>query len=224
MVKLLIYIYTCKQYEESRALILENTWANPSSKDIVFHTDHTNSSLKNKIYLGDYTAGHTYHPDMVLRIFKHFLTLDYDFFMIVDDDTYVFVDRLKNYLSFFDASKPYMIGDFLNWPELRPNVANTGCNYTHWLGGGAGIVLTKSCIQEFLTLHEKHNLPYANHDVWLHNLYNVSEFKIRRVHCPAAHQYGDISLIKSNHNLISVHLNHRLEYAQHFHKIERTQN
>ena len=50
--KLIIFVHTCKKYEESRAKLIEQTWGTDS--DVVFITDNEQSSLKNHIYIGPY--------------------------------------------------------------------------------------------------------------------------------------------------------------------------
>ena len=148
--KLIIFVHTCKKYEETRAKIIENTWGKDNT-NVVFITDNENSSLKNHIYIGPYKSGPTYHPENVIKMFNLFLTnySDYDFFMIIDDDSYLYIEKLKQYLSFFDKNDTYMIGDFLNWIAPRPEPEFT-CDYNKWISGGPGIVFTKKCIEKFL--------------------------------------------------------------------------
>ena len=221
--KLIIFIHTCKLYEHSRSKLLENTWAN--DKDIVFITDNENSNLNNHIYIGPYIEGPTYHPENIKKMFNLFLDRysDYDFFMIVDDDSYVYVEKLKLYLSFFNKEEVYMIGDFLNWLIFLPHYKFTG-KYDNWVGGGPGIVFTKSCINEYIKLYNKHTIPYYAHDYWLHKLYTLSDSSncvIKRVHCPGFHQYNADKLhekhSKEDNNLISLHLNHDMSLLSKYH-------
>jgi hypothetical protein len=219
--KLIIFIHTCKLYEETRAKLLENTWAKDNI-DIVFITDNENCKLNNFIYIGEYNKVYTYHPENVKKMFYLFINnySNYDFFMIIDDDSYLYLDKLKQYLSYFNKDKPYMIGDFLNWPDYNNNNQYCG-NYNYWVGGGPGIVFTKSSIIEFINLYTTYNINYENHDGWLHNLYNLSNFLIKRVHCPGFHQYNGEELYKnyplnSNH-LISIHLNRNMDLLNNYH-------
>ena len=154
--KLIIFVHTCKSYEDTRSKLLENTWAN--DKDIVFITDNKECKLKNHIYIGAYKTGCTYHPDNVKKMFNLFLERysNYDFFMIVDDDTYVYIEKLKLYLSFFDKDEAYMIGDFFNWIFLYPKY-NFNSKTINWAGGGPGIVFTLPCIIEYINLYNKVN-------------------------------------------------------------------
>jgi hypothetical protein len=217
---LIIFIHTCKLYENTRAKLLENTWAN--DVDIVFITDNEHSQLKNHICIGSYINGPTYHPENVKKMFNLFLNKynNYDFFMIIDDDSYLYVEKLKLFLSFFNKNEPYMIGDFLNWTHIHKDF-NFGGNYEYWIGGGPGTVFTKSCISEYIQLYNKHNIAYCNHDVWLHNLFKLSNGKIKRTHCPGFHQYNGNNLykkyLKNDNNLISIHLNHDMSLLSNYH-------
>ena len=218
--KLIIFVYTCKAYEESRARLLENTWAN--NPDVVFITDNPKCTLKKYRYIGPPRTSFTYDPESLLNIFNICLIeyVKYDFYMIIDDDSYVYIDKLKNYLTFFDPKQPYMIGDFLNWPHLNANYKYGG-NYQHWVGGGAGIVFTKSTITEYGVLARTNNVQYSNHDTWLNDLYKRSDGRIKRVHGPGFHQYGAEYLYKNfsleDNNLISIHLNHDMELLSNYH-------
>lgn len=230
--RLVVFVHTCKLYEESRAKRIEQTWANVNNPNIevIFITDNPSSSLKNSAYIGEYPTGPTYHPLNVLKMFKLFEIgyKDRDWFMIIDDDSYLYSDKLYEYLSFFDPSDNYMIGDFLNWP-LFTNYASL--NYKFWVGGGSGIVLSKSAISDFLTLIDKFRIELVNHDLWLHQLINALELatsgqsnalKIKRVHAPGFHQYGGENLFKKyaleSKHLVSVHLNGQLNLLDHYHR------
>ena len=218
--KIIIFVHTCKQYEETRAKLIEKTWGD--NKDVVFITDNLNSSLKNHIYIGNYKSGPTYHPENVIKMFNLFINKysNYDFFMMIDDDSYLYIEKLKLYLSFFDKNDTYMIGDFLNWvaPRSEPNFT---CDYNRWVSGGPGIVFTKKCIEEFLKLINKFSIPPTNHDVWLHILYMLSDKRIKRVDCPGFHQYNSKTLLnkydKLDNNIISIHLERNMELIYDYH-------
>ena len=218
--KLIIFVHTCKKYEESRAKIIEQTWGTDS--DVVFITDNEQSSLKKHIYIGPYKPGPTYHPENVIKMFNLFLTKynEYDFFMMIDDDSYLYIEKLKQYLSFFDKNDNYMIGDFLNWVAQRQEPDFT-CDYNRWVSGGPGIVFTKKCIETFLSVIKKCSVPYVNHDVWLHILYFKSDKRIKRVDCPGFHQYNSKTLLqkysKESNNIISVHLERDLSLIHDYH-------
>ena len=143
---------------------------------------------------------------------------DYDWFMIIDDDAYLYIEKLKTFLSFFDKEEPYMIGDFLNWINYNSNYS---CDYNAWVSGGPGIVFSKSCIQKYIALIHKKEYKLANHDKWLHNLFEKSDKSIKRVDCPGFHQYGAIELLEkystSSNNIVSIHLERNMDLLYKYH-------
>lgn len=219
--KLIIFVHTCTKYEETRAKIIENTWA-ANREEVIFITDNPNCKLKNHIYVGPYKPGPTYHPETLYKMFILFMKKydTFDYFMIIDDDTYLYINKLKHFLSFFDATDTYMIGDFLNWIGVSNNPKIT-CDYNIWVSGGPGIVFTKNCIQVFLHLMMTRNISNVNHDVLLHLLYVASSKRIKRVDCPGFHQYGAESLYKkydkNNNHLISIHLERNMGLIHYYH-------
>jgi hypothetical protein len=218
--KLIIFVHTCKEYENSRAKLIEHTWGNRDN--VIFITDNPESELKNNIYIGKYKKGFTYHHENVIKMFNLFLTNygDYDFFMMIDDDSYLYIDKLESYLSFFDKDDNYMIGDYLNWVSKRTD-NDFVCDYLKWAGGGSGLVFTKLCILTFLNLIRILRIHEQNHDVWLHNLFVCSDKKIKRVHCPGFHQTDAQNLLKkynkTDKTIISVHLERNMNLIYEYH-------
>ena len=228
--KLIIFVHTCAAYETNRAKVIESTWAE-NRDNVIFITDNPSSELKHHIYVGEYQKGFTYHPETVKKMFSLFLEkyTDYDFFMTIDDDSYLYIDKLRSFLSFFNTNDSYMIGDFLNWANIHPAFAPEG-DYKYWIGGGAGIVFTKSCIRQYIDLYNKFEVPYTNSDVWLHRLFELSDKTIRRTHCPGFHQYGygpniysgDYFLKPSSredNSVISIHLNGKASLIKDYHTL-----
>jgi hypothetical protein len=223
--KLIIFVHTCKLYEESRAKKIEATWGDLDN--VVFITDNPLSTLKRYEYIGEYKSGPTYHPENVVKMFFLFMNkyTNYDFFMMIDDDSYLYVDKLYNYLSYFEPTEKYMIGDYMNWVSIYTGIdSRFVCDYTKWVTGGPGIVFTKSCIVEFLNLIHTYNMPYVNHDVWLHKLYMLSNHSIKRVDCPGFHQFNASVLCKkysrADNRIISVHLERNLDLLEIFHQLK----
>lgn len=218
IMKLIIFVHTCKLYEESRAKLIEATWGNDS--DIVFITDNEKCTLKNYIYIGEYEKKFTYHPMSLYKMFYYFIEnyYNYHWFMIIDDDAYLYIEKLKNFLSFFDKDEPYMIGDFLNWTKFNSNYCN---DYNTWVSGGPGIVFTRSCIIKFINLMINKTVKEGNHDKWLHSLFQESDKSIKRVHCPGFHQYDAKELLqkysKDSNNIVSVHLERNMDLLYEFH-------
>ena len=220
MSKIIIFVNTCKEYEESRAKLLESTWA--GSDNVVFFTDNKESTLKNFIHIEKGIDGFNWGPDTTIKMFYTFLNnySEYDWFMMIDDDAYLYIDKLLNYLSFFDKNDCYMFGDFLNWPEHHKDSIRK--DYTFWNSGGPGIVFSKSCIIEYMNEIAKCRAQIGSHDLWLNNLYNCTDKqKIKRIHCPGFYQYDSNKLLsqydKSSNCIISVHLERNMELLNKYH-------
>ncbi len=225
MDKLVIFVHTCSNYEESRAKKIERTWGD--RENVVFITDNAESSLKRYIYVGEYKKGCTYHPENVIKMFYLFMTYysQHHWFMMIDDDSYLYIDHLIDYLQSQDHNDCLMIGDFLNWTRIWWRLPPERSKW-EWVGGGPGIVFTKKCVEAFLFLIHNNNVMCCNHDVWLHKLYLLSDQKsIKRVHCDGFHQFEleNVSEEKlkllPKHSLISVHLNRNLNMLYKFHEL-----
>lgn len=196
--------------------------------------------------MGPYPPGATYHPDTFVKILKCFQEQkdQFQWFMVVDDDTYLFVERLLSWLDLIDSRKSLLIGDFINWPPLYldwPGVYQAcmkklpplNYDYSLWPGGGPGLVFSGACVDAVLELISELTeidspaLAAINHDVWLHRIIEVQgRSRIARLHCPGFHQFGDRALLQAENvnprSLISVHLNHSVELMQKFHDLAAT--
>ena len=212
---IIIFVHTCTKYEECRAKIIEKTWGN--RENVVFITDNPNSTLKNFIYLGPYSKGAlTYQPNTVVKMFNLFIekySNDYDWFMIIDDDSYLYVDRLKDYLKFYDPKDNLMIGTFL-WRK---------CFYNDWVHGGPGIVFSLKCIINYLYIIRNVIVQLSNHDVWLHDLWkstlNTQYNTIKLIHCPGFYHTFESSKNKSL--VISIHVEKKhLDKLYYFHNLK----
>jgi len=197
--RIVIFVHTCKKFEQ-RAKVIQRTWANGRT-NVVFVSDSDSSVLKNAVNFGPYktrgSAHLSYHPETVtkmLELFQARYASTHEWFMMVDDDSYVFVERLLDYLAFFPHDDLYLIGDFLNWSLERRNKRR---NYELWAAGGPGLVFSRAAVPEYLRLIKALGLPPQNHDVWLHNLFVNSNQAIKRVHGPGFHQYGYSRLVDS---------------------------
>lgn len=210
--KLIVFVTTCKKYE-SRAKLIADTWAYKRS-EVWFATDDKLSTLPNTVFTGN---GNTCKPINMKNLFEHMLKHDDGFFMIIDDDSYLRVDLLNEYLQFFDPNDSFILGDFLSWGDNHRTDKFRAKTYHHWGSGGPGFVLTRKCIKEFLSV--AHANSNENHDAWLHQLFlKTDRTTIKRIHCPGFHQYGHENLINSESKYISVHLNHDIDYMIKFHK------
>jgi Fringe-like len=203
---IIVFVHTCKALYEERTKILQETWTK-GRPNVVFVTDDPDHNQENFVYLGEYRRG--FDPNIIRKVFELYLTKysDYGWFMLIDDDAYLFIDKLTEYLEYFDERDSYMIGDWLNWiPYVNdlPEIAfYKKLDYNSWFSGGPGIVLSKPGVEDYLRmiyLSDKQGLVDGmkyGYDLWFAYLfYYASDQKsVRRINCPGFHQYGDTEVI-----------------------------
>ena len=136
--KVAYVILTCEAYWETRAVWQRSTsLASVSSEDIYYlgHRMDPEERLFSWGAADDYTSC----PRKLADFFVH-SQLDYDWFFFLDDDTYVYVDRLLQRLRALDPTSLYTEGSLLE------HLADTqwGCYHS----GGAGTVLSKQAYLE----------------------------------------------------------------------------
>ena len=218
---LLTLVHTCLKYESLRARIIDETWAKDLD-DFYFISDSEAFSLSRSINLGPYSPGPTYHPSTLMRIFRLFKShkfRKYQWLFLVDDDSYCYPKKLKQFLGFFDPSDAFMMGDYLNWPTFHKFHKS---DYRSWIGGGPGIVFSRPAVNLLEKWSRTVRAEVENHDVWLHNLIAAEgSYRVKQVHIPGFHQYGARELWKrfdrSSGSLISVHMNGNMRLFRRYH-------
>jgi len=229
---IIVFVHTCAVLDEERTKVLQETWTK-GRENVIFVTDDPTRTEEKFVYLGEYRRG--FDPIIIRKIFELYLTkyTDYKWFMLIDDDAYLFIDKLVAYLEYFDERDCYMIGDCLNWiPYVNelPHIAfNKKLDYNSWFSGGPGMVFSKSGVEEYLRMiyvSDKYGLVDGmkyGYDLWFAYLfyYASDQKKVRRIHCPGFHQYGDTEIIakypKDSKLLISIHFNKKMNELIEFH-------
>lgn len=128
--KVLYIILSCDKYVPTRCEWARKSWIRDSHYVILSSTpDRTKGVL-------GWNTDDSYQeaPQKYIAFLKN-TSIDADFYVFCDDDTFVFTDRLEAYLAPFDSSKRLCIGYEQVHPDLRT------------MSGGAGFVLSRSCFQ-----------------------------------------------------------------------------
>jgi hypothetical protein len=86
-------------------------------------------------------------PRKYVEFFKN-IRLDYDWYLFIDDDTFLFPDRLKQFIKNFDHTEKVCIGH------------KCDCTHLDYIDGGAGILMSRvlyESLQEYVkeTPYEK---------------------------------------------------------------------
>jgi len=122
-------ILTCEKYLKTRAKwLLENCLYNVEQSDIYFLSC---KKTEPNIYGWDTTDDYESCPLKYIRFFQN-MKLDYDWYYFMDDDTFVFPERLNKFVNNYNKDKPLYIGDRCDH-----------LSFPIYMSGGAGFLLTK---------------------------------------------------------------------------------
>jgi hypothetical protein len=145
--RLCYIVLTCKKYLDTRVEWQKKTvFKNVDPRDIFYLGPHMD--IMNHIY--SWGAGDDYHslPYKFYDFFRK-IQLDYDWYMLMDDDTYVFHDRLVNHLSKYNPNDLFAEG------KIITHIADSEWGLYH--SGGAGTILSKATYEQLC-----HYLRYSN--------------------------------------------------------------
>lgn len=112
-VRIYCFILTSPKYFDTRARAVNLTWASRCDK-FAFISDYSNDTQGLPIApIANITPGYehlTQKTTLALHyVYEHFIN-DIDWFVKADDDTYIFVENLKEFLTEQNASEPITFG------------------------------------------------------------------------------------------------------------------
>ena len=129
-------ILSCEKYIPTRAkFLLETSLKNVDPKHIYFLSCKTNEP---NIYGWNTDDNYESCPLKYIRFFQN-MTLDYDWYYFMDDDTFVFPDRLNKFVSNYNKEESLYIG-----------CRCENYSFPIYMSGGAGFLLTKSLYTELI--------------------------------------------------------------------------
>ena len=125
-------ISTCNKYIDTRVKYqMETMLKNVNNEDIFYLTSTPNIEQRQ---FGWYTMDHVENITWKYIYFIHNMNIsNYDWYIFIDDDTFVFEKRLQNLLSQYDSNECYYIGKELN------HITSTFCSY---MSGGGGYAIS----------------------------------------------------------------------------------
>ena len=134
-------VLTCERYLETRVPWQLQTMFSSIDRNDIYFLGHTMDPSRRLFSWG---ADDSYEslPSKFIDFFKN-TDLDYDWFILIDDDTYVFTDRLAAYLSKQSSHDSFAVGQMLD------HLFDTYWGY--YLSGGAGTVLSRMLYHQLRT-------------------------------------------------------------------------
>ncbi|XP_070179067.1 uncharacterized protein [Littorina saxatilis] len=146
-VRVLVWVMTSPKTLQSRAKMIRDTWGKRTNT-ILFFSSKNDPDLP-AIGL-NVTEGRTHLMEKTNRAFRYIYDNhmdDADWFMKVDDDTYVIMENLRYLLSGENSSEPLFLGHHFHL-RYRSRGAGT-MKYLHYQSGGAGYVISKEALRRF---------------------------------------------------------------------------
>ena len=132
--KICYIISTCDKYLDTRVKYqMDIMLKNVNKEDIYYLTSKPDVE---KRHFGWFSMDDTQNITWkYIHFIYHMNIPDYDWYILIDDDTFVFEKRLRNLLTKYNSSENYYIGKELD------HIRNQFCLY---MSGGAGYAISKS--------------------------------------------------------------------------------
>jgi len=131
--KICYIISTCDKYLDTRVKYQMNTMFNNVNKEDIYYL--TSKPDPNNRQFGWYTMDDTQNITWKYIHFIYNMDIpNYDWYIFIDDDTFVFHNRLQKFLNTYNSNECYYIGHELD------HIKNDFCLY---MSGGAGYAISK---------------------------------------------------------------------------------
>lgn len=195
--KLAYIVLTCEKYETTRKIWQETIVFSESERADVYFLGHRMSPGEHMYSWG---ARDNYEslPYKFADFFRY-SELDYDWYFLMDDDTFVYTDRLRERVRQLEEGV-IAGGDGGQWPgiDARQDHYMEGCVLTHiaasewgiYHSGGAGTLLSAKVYQllqsMFQTISTQYQPPHWCADICLRQ-WTRDIPGLRFVHCPMYH-------------------------------------
>ncbi|CAJ0588158.1 unnamed protein product [Cylicocyclus nassatus] len=140
--RLFCFVITTPRYHNDRVLAVNETWLPRCDSGQFFTSEKMDPSIPHSTILSKLPDTYEYLFYKVLLAFHYAynnVSDQFDWYFKADDDTYVIMEHMYEYLATLDPSEPYYLGY-----TLKPYLAR-GYN-----GGGAGYVLSRAAVKLLL--------------------------------------------------------------------------
>nr|CDJ81762.1 Protein C16D9.6 [Haemonchus contortus] len=160
--RLLCFVITTPKYHYTRVPAIYETWLPRCDHGQFFTSERMGEEVPHSTVLADLPDDYRYlfQKTMIALHYAYTNISDqFDWYYKADDDTYVIMEHMYEYLATLDPSEPYYLGYTMK-PFLK-----RGYN-----GGGAGYVLSRAALKLFIdrAFHDRTNCPFdSSEDVGL---------------------------------------------------------
>ncbi|KAL6743720.1 hypothetical protein Aduo_016728 [Ancylostoma duodenale] len=140
--RLLCFVITTPRYHSTRVPAINETWLPRCDHGQFFTSEEMDSSIPHSTVLANLPDDYDYLFHKTLLSFYYAfseISDKFDWYYKADDDTYVVMEHMYEYLATLDPNEPYYLGY-----TLKPYLTR-GYN-----GGGAGYVLSRAALKLFL--------------------------------------------------------------------------
>jgi len=133
--KIAYIVLTCKLYENTRKIWQKETSLKNVDDYDIFYLSYKMNPSKRLFSWGAHD-GYNGLPFKMIDFFRYMYLDNYDWIVIIDDDTYLYVNRLKNLLEEYSSSDYVVIG------KLLTHLDNT--EWGKYFSGGAGTIISNA--------------------------------------------------------------------------------
>jgi len=141
-------VLTCEKYAKTRVEWQKKHMFSSIDLKDVYYLGHA-MKPDDRIYSWGAKDDYESLPYKFVDFFRN-TDMDYDWYMLIDDDTFVYHQRLVDLLSIYNPNHPIAIG--YDMEHLRNN--DLGTDLKHYFSGGAGTALSRAAyrgIKQWIT-------------------------------------------------------------------------
>ncbi|KAH7643770.1 chondroitin sulfate synthase 1-like protein [Dermatophagoides farinae] len=165
---LLIGVMTAKSFLDTRAQTIYDTWGRDLPGDVLFFTSSNQKTNSNLPFVALPQVDDSYPPQkksfFMFKFMNDYFGDRYKFFMRADDDVFVNVERLKNFLESLNSSESIYIGQTGVGNKEEFGQLNLD-SHDNFCMGGPGVIISfkslakiasnvKYCLQNLYSTHE----------------------------------------------------------------------
>ncbi len=185
--KVCYIVLTCEKYIDTRYEWQKETMFRDVESNTIYYLGHK-MDLDKRIYSWGANDNYSSLPYKFYDFFKN-MNLDYDWYILIDDDTFVYHNRLIESLSKYDKNENIVEGYIVKHIESS--------EWGIYFSGGAGTVLSRPVYDSICKLlrntSSEYRVPHWCADIslgmWLKTISNI-EFKHNCFYCPDMYREG----------------------------------